>query len=219
MGLGFFSHDFTSETSSTLSMVTIETNNGSCSFAIDLQRVAENKQKWNFFIVGQVMENNASFLKRALWKWSFKSLLEVQRVEEDLFLLRFQSNDIKQSILQLSHMSFGNRVLFLRYWTPNERLKLDMVFVWMKFPNLRVHYFNAYVLSGLSTPFGKQCSWINTSSLNLEWLLRGYVLKLKRVNLFLNQSTLLMNYRTGLRWLFLSRCKDIASSARLSGTP
>lgn len=71
------------------------------------------------------MDNSASFFnikKFAEDHWSSKGLLEVQRNEEDLFIFRFQSEEAKQSILDLSPLSFGNRILFLWPWTPNKAI-------------------------------------------------------------------------------------------------
>lgn len=65
---------------------------------------------------------------------------------------------MKQSILDLSPLPFGNRVLFLWPWSPEkpiQRLSLDSVPVWVKFPDLKLHYFNATVLSGLGSLIGK----------------------------------------------------------------
>lgn len=91
-------------------------------------------------------------------RWNSKGLLEVQRKEEDLFIFRFQSEDSKQSILDLSPLPFGNRVLFLWPWSPDkpiQRLSLDTVPVWIQFPDLRLHHFHPHVLSGLGSFVGK----------------------------------------------------------------
>lgn len=107
------------------------------------------------------MGNSSSFFnmkKFAENQWSSKGLLEVQRKEANLFVFRFQSDEAKQSILDLSPIPFGNRVIFLWPWTlnsPIQRLKLGMVPVWLKFPDLRLHYFNTHVLSGLGSFIGK----------------------------------------------------------------
>lgn len=55
-------------------------------------------------------------------------------------------------------MSFGNRVLFLRSWTPDkkiEKLKLNAVLVWAKLPCLRLQYFNKYTLRKIGSLLGK----------------------------------------------------------------
>lgn len=55
-------------------------------------------------------------------------------------------------------MPFGNKVLFLWCWVPDkplQRLKLDVVPMWIKFLNLRLYYFNMHVLSGLGILMGK----------------------------------------------------------------
>lgn len=68
-------------------------------FAIDPEKVAEDKSKWNYSIVGQVMGNAASFYNMqrfAEQRWSSIGLMEVQRLGEDLFLFRFQSEEAKE---------------------------------------------------------------------------------------------------------------------------
>lgn len=153
--------DFRPESSSTLLTSQIVVNNGTKSFTIDPEKVADDKLKWTTAIIGQVMGNNSSYFNMkqfAEHKWSTKGLLEVQRIDESLFVFRFQSEDSKQEILEQSPLPFGNRVLFLWPWSldkPIQKLQLNAVPVWVKLPNLRPHYFNSHVLSGLGSIIGK----------------------------------------------------------------
>lgn len=95
--------------------------------------MADDKLKWTTAIIGQVMGNSASYFNMkqfAEQRWSFKGLLEVQKIEDGLFVFRFQSEGSKQEILEQSPLPFGNRVLFLCPWTldkPIQRLKLNKV--------------------------------------------------------------------------------------------
>lgn len=142
-------------------MSNIEVVKGKKIFTINPNEVAKDRQKWNTSIVGQVVGNNASFLnmkKFAEQKWNGKGLLEVQRMEEDVFVFRFQLEESKQEILDQSPMPFGNKVLFLWPWDldkPIQRLHLNAVPVWVQFPKLRPHYLNAHVLGGLGSLIGK----------------------------------------------------------------
>lgn len=153
--------DFSPETASTLMQIQIHKVNGESCFEINPEEVAASKMKWKTAIIGQVMGNSSSFLnmkKFAEDNWTSKGLLEVQRKDEDLFVFRFQSEDSKQNILDLSPLPFGNRVLFLWPWShdkPIQRLNLDAVPVWIKFPDLRLHHFTPHVLSGLGSMIGK----------------------------------------------------------------
>lgn len=153
--------DFSPDVASTLMQTQICKDNGKKTFAINPEDVISSKKKWSTAIIGQVMGNPASFFnmkKFAEDNWTSMGLLEVQRKEEDLFVFRFQSDDAKQSILDLSPLPFGNRVLFLWPWSPEtqiQRLSLDAVPVWVKLPDLKLHYFNATVLSGLGSLIGK----------------------------------------------------------------
>lgn len=73
-------------------------------------------------------------------------------------MFRFQSEEAKKNIFKLSHLLFGNGVLFLWPWkpiNPIQRLNLDMVPVWIEFPNLHLHYLNSHFLSGLGSLIGK----------------------------------------------------------------
>lgn len=57
-------------------------------------KVADDKKKWNIAIVGHVMGNNASFFNMknfAEQRWNSKRVLEVQIIEDYLFVFRFQS--------------------------------------------------------------------------------------------------------------------------------
>lgn len=153
--------DFNPEASSTLRQAQLTTINSNKSFAVLPEEVAEAKNKWNSAIIGHVMGNSSSYFnmkKFAEEKWSAKGLLEVQKKDEDLFVFRFQSEDSKQSILDLSPLPFGNRVLFLWPWSPDkpiQRLSLNTVPVWIKFPNLRLHHYHPHVLGGLGSFIGK----------------------------------------------------------------
>lgn len=153
--------DFSPDESSTLMQMHLPTIEGKKTFAVDPDAVLPAKNKWSTAIIGQVMGNSSSFFnmkKFAEEKWTSKGLLEVQRKEADLFIFRFQSEDSKQSILDLSPLPFGNRVLFLWPWSPDkpiQRLSLNSVPVWIKFPDLRLHHFHPQVLSGLGSLVGK----------------------------------------------------------------
>lgn len=117
--------DFTPDVSSTLMQTQICNEKGGKAFKINPEDVAESKRKWSTYIIGQVMGNTASFFnmkKFAEEHWSSKGLLEIQRHEADLFVFRFQSEDAKQNILDLSPLPFGNRVLFLWPWSPNKSI-------------------------------------------------------------------------------------------------
>lgn len=107
--------DFHPEKSSTLSPSQIETKNGAKFFAIDPTKVAEDKQKWTSTIIGQVMGNSASYLNMkhfAEQRWSSKGLLEVQKIEENLFVFRFQSEDFKQEVLDQSPLPLAIEYYF-----------------------------------------------------------------------------------------------------------
>lgn len=88
------------------------------SFAIDPAEVADHKQKWYSAIVRQVMGNNAFYFllqheELCGEEMELKRLLEVQRIEKDMFVFRFQSEESKQIILKLFPMPFRHRVLCL----------------------------------------------------------------------------------------------------------
>lgn len=106
------------------------------------------------------MSNDVSYFNMKIFaeqRWNSKGLLEVQKVEEDLFIFRFQSEDSKQGIIELSLMPFGN-MIFLWLWLldkPIKSLKLKAVLVWVQFSKLRPHYFNIHALRGLETLIGK----------------------------------------------------------------
>lgn len=153
--------DFTPDATSTLTEAQICSDYGEKTFKINPDAVEDTKRKWSTAIIGQVMGNSSSFLnmkKFAEERWASKGLLEVQKKEDDLFVFRFQSDDAKQDILDHSPLPFGNRVLFLWPWSRNkpiQRMSLDRVPVWIKLPDLNLHYYNTHVLSGLGTLIGK----------------------------------------------------------------
>lgn len=133
--------DFTPDTSSTLFTSQIDVENGKKSFAIDPVQISDDKKKWSSTIVGQVMGNNASYFNMKAFaeqRWTSKGLLEVQKMEESLFIFRFQSDSSKQEVLEQSPIPFGNRVLFPWPWDlskPVRRLELNAVPVWVQLPN------------------------------------------------------------------------------------
>lgn len=153
--------DFSPESSSTLTTSQIDYNNGAKSFAIDPAKIVEDKRKWTTAIIGQVMGNGSSYLnmkKFADQRWLAKGLLEVQKIEDNLFIFRFQSEESKQEILEQSPLPFGNRIIFLWPWVldkPIQKLRLNAIPVWVQLPKLRPHYFNPHVLSGLGSLIGK----------------------------------------------------------------
>lgn len=68
----------------------------------------ENHYRW------QILGNSASFYhlkKFAEQKWRNKGLLETQKLDEEFFLFRFQSEAYKQEILDLSPLPFGNSLI------------------------------------------------------------------------------------------------------------
>lgn len=75
---------------------------GNKTFKIIRSEVEEDKMKWKYAIIGQVMGNMVSYLnmKHFAENRNAKGLLEVQRV--DLFVLRFQSDSSMQEILEQS---------------------------------------------------------------------------------------------------------------------
>lgn len=77
------------------------------------------------------MSNKASILNfKAEVRRSNKGLIETQKLLEILFIFRFQSEDCKNESLELSPLSFGNRVSLSWPWTPDkkiEKLKLNVV--------------------------------------------------------------------------------------------
>lgn len=94
--------------------------------------------------------------KFAEQKRSSKGLLEVQRVEANLFVFIFQSEESKhlRSVPPLVWKP-STLSLAVNLDKPLQMLNLNAVHLWVKLPKLRPHYFNAHVLDGLGSLVGK----------------------------------------------------------------
>lgn len=146
---------FTPEPSSTLSACGEGVNKREKSINVPADEVSGHITEWSTAIFGQILGNRASFFNIkhfADTRWGSKGLLETQKVDEDLFLFRFQTESQKQEILDRSPLPFGNRMLYLWPWKPEEktqRLKLDALQIWVHFPNLKLQFFNPTTLGKL----------------------------------------------------------------------
>lgn len=99
--------DFKPEVISTLSTICLDEDKGKKA-STQCSSQSTNK-KGAALLVGITFSflNMRSFAEA---HWSSKGLLEVLKMDEDLFVFGFQSEESKQSILESSRMPFGNRV-------------------------------------------------------------------------------------------------------------
>lgn len=118
---------FTPEPSSTLSACGEGVNKREKSINVPAGEVSGHITEWSTAIFGQILGNRASFFNIkhfADTRWGSKGLLETQKVDEDLFLFRFQTESQKQEILDRSPLPFGNRMSYLWPWKPEEKTQM-----------------------------------------------------------------------------------------------
>lgn len=148
---------FTPEPSSTLSEILEGVNREGKSIIVPADEVQQHITEWKTTIIGQIMGNSTSYFNLKHFvdkKWCSKGLLETQKVEEDLFLFRFQADTHMQEILELSPLPFGNRMIYLWPWRPEkkiQKLSLESLQIWVRFPHLKFQFFNKTTLGKLGS--------------------------------------------------------------------
>jgi hypothetical protein len=81
------------------------------------------------------------------------------------FLFEFTSKDDKDLIFQNGPYFMGPQGLYLNKWTPDFDPEVDVpkaVLVWVRLPNLPVHYWNGDSLRHIGNALGKFIDRVNT---------------------------------------------------------
>ncbi|KAL3519685.1 hypothetical protein ACH5RR_017834 [Cinchona calisaya] len=127
---------------------------------IDMADVEDTLQNWKSAAIGFVMGVAPSFhsMKRyAETKWKEFGIVECTLLKYGVFIFNFESEDMKNQVLEKSLWPFLSKMLFLKSWTPDIDLskeELISVPVWIKLPNLKLHYYNGRSLSKLESCIG-----------------------------------------------------------------
>lgn len=82
-------------------------------------------------------------------RWKDMGNVDVISLKNGTFVFNFSDEEHKVKALEQSPWVLGSKMMFLRPWTPELKLKkeeLTTVPVWIKLPNLKIHY---YTVNGL----------------------------------------------------------------------
>lgn len=90
--------------------------------------------------------------------WKFVKLTELYYHEEGYFLMKFQSVEDKELVLDRGPYSIHNMSMVLKHWEPNFNFKRDMIrtiLVWVKLPNLPLPLWGASSLGKIGSAIGR----------------------------------------------------------------
>ncbi|KAK1308197.1 hypothetical protein QJS10_CPA09g00977 [Acorus calamus] len=136
-------------------------NDGGQKVAIlEEEEVAEAKESWGHILVGYVWGKNPvyvpflQFLKR-LWNPKGTFILTLQ--ENDFFMIRFSLVEDLTKVLLGGPWSMDNRPFVIQRWNRDTKLefeRLSSIPVWIKFPNLPLHFWSPKCIGRIASLIG-----------------------------------------------------------------
>ncbi|XP_019246513.1 PREDICTED: uncharacterized protein LOC109226173 [Nicotiana attenuata] len=123
--------------------------------------VEEECQKWKSALIGYVIGGNPTFkemLKYVYGVWNFVVTPQVFLHNDGYFIFRFMSDNDKETLLQNGPFTFNNRPMVLKHWEPDFQMSkepLQVIPIWVTFPNLPVEYWAPRSLGRIASCLGK----------------------------------------------------------------
>lgn len=123
--------------------------------------VEEQCQKWKSALIGYVIGGNPSFkkmLKYMYGVWNFVITPQVFLHNDGYFIFRFMSEADKETLLQNGPYTFNNRPMILKQWELEFQMSkepLQVIPVWVTFPNLPIEYWAPRSLGRIASCLGK----------------------------------------------------------------
>lgn len=120
----------------------------------------EGKKRWEFTPVGFFLEKNLSFhfiKAKANFAWKKFRLVSTSISGEGVLFFRFESNEGCEAVLKSVPWCFAHQHLLLKKWLKSldfSKEKLITMSVWVKFRNIRSHYWSRKGISILASYLG-----------------------------------------------------------------
>ncbi|GAA0163849.1 hypothetical protein LIER_19621 [Lithospermum erythrorhizon] len=110
--------------------------------------------KWKHTVIAYVLGLDGGFMRS---RWSEYGVIKVHKMDKVLFIIQVLSEEVKQQVLEKGPWSFSRRPFILRNWNvgmPLDKPEVDVLPIWIQFPNLPLDLWTAEALSILESCVG-----------------------------------------------------------------